>query len=74
MSSSVVRQLQTEIRIAGSPLPFGAAHPARSLALDGIDDLVGDVRAIAREADQHLVEYDVVDDRGPGIALLAPRP
>src|SRR6201995_4171102 len=36
---------------SGLAFPFGAAHPARSLALDGIDDLVGDVRVVGSEAD-----------------------
>jgi hypothetical protein len=52
MSSSVVRQLETEIRIA---VPLGSAHPARPLALDAPHEFVGDVRAVEGEADEHPV-------------------
>ena len=66
MSASVVRQLHTEIRIAGSP-PICAAHPAVPSRWT-YGHLVGDVGTIAIEADQHLVEDYVVEDRGPEVA------
>src|SRR5262245_60794987 len=68
MSSSAVRGLHTEIRIAGSPRPIPCRSSSMPPRVDRIDDLIGDVRAIAREADQHLVEDYMVEDRGPGIA------
>ena len=57
-------------------VPDGAAEPAGAVGLDAGDDLAGrGVRVSAppgaEEADQHLVEDDLVEDLDPG---LAPQP
>ena len=52
MSSSFVRQLHTEIRIAGSPSHCVPLIQHVPLALDATDHLVGDIRAVASDADR----------------------
>ena len=74
MSSSVVRQLHTEIRIAGSPchsVPLIQHVPSRWTA--SITSSVTFV-AIASEANQYLVEDHVVKDSDPRIARQFARP
>ena len=48
--------------------PRRAAHPAGAVALDAFDD--GIRRRVVAEADEHLVEHDVVGDLGPRLAEL----
>ena len=66
MSSSVV-PLHTEIRIAGSPSHSVPLIQQVLAALDGTEDLVGDLLALGREPDQDLVQHHVVEERDSGV-------
>src|SRR4051812_24647308 len=52
--------------------PGGAAHPARAVALHGVDHALG--LLIAAEADEDLVEDDVVCDLGAALLQLRGEP
>ena len=66
-SLALVRQFETERRIALRSFRDGAARPGLAALLDGTEDSVG--RRVVLESDQHLVQDDVVQDlasRQPG--------
>ena len=59
-SSSSVRQHETEMRIAARPSHDGRAHPGLALLLHRGDDRRRPL--VVLEAEEHLVEDDVVED------------
>ncbi len=60
-SVSLVVQFETEMRIAATPCHTVPPEPAGAVALHPVDDRAGAVVGLA-EADEHLVEHDVVED------------
>ena len=69
-SASVVDQLLTLMRMAALPCqvvpPIQAVPPACTRCDDGAGVVVGIPAGAWREAHQHLVEDDVVEDLDPG--------
>ena len=66
MSSSVVDQFDTEMRIAALPCQRRAADPARPVRLHAAMTASRDVASSAPKRTQHLVQHDVVHDLDPG--------
>ena len=73
-SASLVDQFDTEMRMAAMPCQVVPLSRQRAAGLDPADDLAGAAVVVAAgvgEADQRLVEHDLVEDLDPSAAPRA---